>query len=79
MSDGESTLPNRRRLDRFLNVDIDGDEVSDKLIKEYLCEKTDMYFYTNPNEIPGTNGAGSTILDMNCEVFTLWDDATQRN
>ena len=73
-------MPNRRRLDRFLQIDSnDGEEVSDGLIKEYLCEQTDMYFYTNPFEIPGTDGEGSTILDMKCEVFTLWDDLTQRN
>lgn len=38
-----------------------------------------MYFYTNPLEIPGTDGAGGTILDMKCEVFTLWDDLQQKN
>ena len=44
------------------------------MIREYLCNQTDMYFYTNPHEVPGTDGAGASILDMKCEVFTLWDD-----
>ena len=38
-----------------------------------------MFFYTHPFEIPGTDGAGATILDMKCEVFSLWDDASQKN
>ena len=38
-----------------------------------------MYFYTHPFEIPGTEGEGSTILEMKCEVFTLWDDLTKKN
>ena len=70
-------MPTRRRLDRFLDVKAEnGEEVSAELIKDYLCEKTDMYFYTNPYEVPGTDGEGSTLLDMKCEVFTLWDDLT---
>ena len=38
-----------------------------------------MYFYTHPFEIPGTEGKGSTILELRCEVFTLWDDLTKKN
>ena len=38
-----------------------------------------MYFYTNPNEIPGQESLGANILDMNCVAFTLWDDAAQKN
>ena len=49
------------------------------LIKEYLCSKTEMYFYTNPFEVPGTDGEGGSYLDMKCNVFTLWDDLDQKN
>ena len=68
-----------RRLERFYDRELEEEEVSEDLINEYLCNQTDMYFYTNPLEIPGTDGAGGTILDMKCEVFTLWDDLQQKN
>ena len=63
------TLPTRRRLERFYDRKLEEEDVSDELIREYLCNQTDMYFYTNPYEIPGTDGAGATILEMKCNVF----------
>ena len=69
-------MPSRRRLESFFNRKLEEEEVSEELINEYLCNKTEMYFYSNPFELPGTGEADGTILDMKCEVFSLWDDLT---